>query len=286
MPFPGVRRALQEGAHLGLWRHIELDKPQQIPLNDIMLLGAWHPQYEQLLVARKPRWGVLWTSSPGEMDMAGAEIGQRGVEVEYLHRILQDPRISFIWFGDPALAQMFPDKGFYAPYPLHIPPSAPREEPQPPGYATLFCPNTLKKNTFSQLLAAQILHDQMGLSLETNIPISWLISLPAQVHGWLPDREYQRVLGGSRLNLCCSWAETFSFQAAEAALLGVPSLGTRTIPWLPEWAICDEPNSPTAIAAQARDILERPHAGEELRTRLVEWAERASGELARAIQAL
>jgi len=220
------------------------------------------------------------------MDLAGADIGMKHVECHQLQWILREPRINWVWFGDPALARLFPEKGFYAPYPLHIPPSAAREEPQRPGYATLFCPATLKKNLLNQQMPAQLIYQQLGPTLQTNCPIPPLLTLPAQVHSWLPDREYQRVLGGSRLNLACSWAETFSYQAAEAALLGVPSLGTRTIPWLPEWAICDEPNSPTAIAAQARDILERPHAGEELRTRLVEWAERANGELARAMHAL
>lgn len=277
---------LQEGEKLGLWRHWEITAwrsgESERAAADVWLLGAWHPGYEAILPELQGRVGVLWTSSVGEMDMAGVETGQRRVEVEYLHRILQDDRISFIWFGDRSLAQLFPQKGIYAPYPLALPATLPPVvEPQPPGYMTLMCPNTLKKNQLNQLVAARMLYQQSRITLATNLAIPKLLQShwDADSYEWLPDAEYKLLLAGARLNLCCSWAETFSYQSAEAALMGVPSVGTRTIPWLPDWAVCDEPNTPIAIAAKARDVLARPHAREEIRQHLLGYAEMANRHL-------
>ena len=42
--YPGVNAVFRHGAALGLWEHIDLEI--ELPENDLVILGAWHPWYE------------------------------------------------------------------------------------------------------------------------------------------------------------------------------------------------------------------------------------------------
>lgn len=236
-----------------------------IPDADIYILAAWHSAYEQLL-GLGGKTGVLWTSSAGEMDF-------EPVEQEYLRRIREDPRISFIWFGDPSLAKIYPEKGFYAPYPMDVdgvnPPNVEKK-----NIVTLFCPTGPKKNILNQLLAVKLVQSSTKLTLHTNVQgyeslFNDVRGIDAIRHEWLPDVEYRSLLASAKVNLACSWCETFNYNVAEAALLGTVSVTSGSVP-LPGLRVAF-PNSPVFIAEQIincmKDLYKENILG-EIRPRL------------------
>lgn len=281
-PFPGVTQVLRHGRDLGLWDLTVLgDGEVGVRDADLYLLGAWHPIYEEVLHAlsanRKSKFVVLWTSSAGE-------VGLEPVELEFLRGILADERIARVWFGHRPLAQAFSEKGFYAPYPVRLPSAEPAPALEEERTMTLFCPPTLKKNLFSNQVAASLLAQRGGLVLETNCPVPEVLArrLPHRQYDWLPEERYRPLLAASRLNLCASWCETLNYQSLEAAFLGVPNVGSRAIPWLPAWA-CAEPSDPMSIARTGEDVLGR---GPEQRVQALAWAEWANVEARLAMERL
>ena len=241
LPFPGVRRVGEEGKKLGLWELVIIEGERiNIPAADTYILGSWHPAYSQLL-GLNGKIGILVTSSAGELDM-------EPIEQEWLHQILIDPRISFIWFGSESLSQVFPEKSFFAPYPLSADIKPPDIQKQ--NIITLFCPTGFKKNIYSQLCALAIIQRQRNLTLHTNVQgYNHILSMLDCVrHGWLPTEDYHRLLASARVNLACSWCETFNYNVAEAGLLGTPSVVSPTIDWypLPELMV-KNPNDPLEI---------------------------------------
>ena len=224
-PFPGVSRVFEEGEKLGLWTFHLVERETDIPPADTYILGAWSPAYDAMLSRLSGKVGVLWTSSAGEMDL-------EPVEIEMLRHVLRDPRIDFIWFGDQSLGKMW-DKGFYCPYPLDY-----RPEPScdPQRVISLWAPGTLKKNLLNQLLAVSAFQGEgNSVKLYTNVsldPIRRLgITLDAVEFGWLDRKRYHEILRRSLVNLSTSWAETFSYQMAEATMLGVPTVSSSAIRW-------------------------------------------------------
>lgn len=271
-----MSRVFEEGEKLGLWRFVRMEGPRvTIPSARAYILGAWHPQYQQLLGAEKT--GVLWTSSAGEMEMEPVEIG-------YLGGILHDPRIGFIWFGDPSLAKVYPQKGFYAPYPLSPDLEIPQVEKR--HAVALFNPGGLKKNNLNQLLAVALAQrEDPDLVLETNLggyrDLMDRLGIRYHLHPWLPREQYHRVLASCRMNLAVSWAETFNYQVAEAGLLGVPSVVSPTVP-LPGFRVQD-PNNPLNIAL----VLHNPPSiFKDIRERTLEVAEHHNQALREALARL
>jgi glycosyltransferase involved in cell wall biosynthesis len=250
VPFPGAKRPLEEGAKLGLWSFTLLDEnTREITSADIYILAAWHPSYEQLLNLGDKR-GVLWTSSAGEMDFTP-------IERQYLWEILLDPRIDFVWFGAKGLAEAFPQKGFYAPYPLSCdlqPLQVVKED-----IATLFCPTKPSKNIYNQLCSMKIVLREWELVLHTNIEGYNEILKDMNVvryDYWLPTSQYHNLLARAKVNLAVSWAETFNYQVAEALMLGTQSVISQTIP-IPGHYVTD-PNYAQGIANLILWILEHP----------------------------
>jgi len=242
VPFPGAKRPLEEGKKLDMWDFVLMEGPRvNIPNVDVYILGAWHPAYQDLLgLSTESKVGVMWTSSAGEMDF-------EPVEQEYLKRIREDPRISFIWFGDSSLAKVYPEKGFYAPYPMDVDgiecPHVKKRD-----MVTLFCPTGPKKNILNQLLAMKLVQQEKKLTLHTNVQGYDVIlkDLGCVRHGWLPQWEYEGWIASAKVNLACSWCETFNYNVAEAALLGTISVTSPTVP-IPGMMVSN-PNSPVHIA--------------------------------------
>ena len=247
VPFPGAKRPLEEGAKLGFWEFVEITEGNvRIPRADIYILAAWHPIYERLLSLG--RVGVLWTSSAGEMDF-------EPVEQRYLASILQDTRIEFVWFGDPSLASLYSQKGFHAPYPMMLGVSEGGADKS--DVITLFCPTTQKKNIFNQLLGVYIFQRTGGkATLHSNVRgyDDVFDLLRVERHHWLPDAEYRALIQSAKVNLACSWAETFNYNVAEAGMLGTPSIISSTVP-LPGHVVRN-PNSPNDIAVALHRCLE------------------------------
>ncbi len=257
-PFPGVIRVGQEGQKLGLWDLLVLDPltQQRLPLADCYILGAWHPQEYpdilDILVEQKKQVGVCWTSGPGE-------VGLEMEEMSFLRTILDDQRISFIWFGSKALAEIFPEKGFFAPYPLAIPLEMPPQTEK--GLTmTLLCPSTAKKNIFNNLLAAQVLQRRRGLMLVTNVDPRILAFFSRGLNSyapsmWIRQPEYEGFLRESQINLAVSWSETFSYQVAEACMAGAPSVVAKTTWWMPPEFKVEDPNNPLELAHRAETVI-------------------------------
>jgi len=274
--YPGARRPLEEGAKLGLWDFVLLEGGRvDIPPADIFILAAWHQSYSQLLGLGK--MGVLWTSSAGEMDF-------EPVESQWLGDILNDPRISFVWFGDRSLAAAFPQKGFYCPYPLDVslePPKVAKED-----IITLFCPSGPKKNLANQLLAVGLAQREAKLTLHTNIQgYDSMLSLVDHVkHPWLPQEEYYRLLASAKVNLAVSWCETWNYNVAEAGLCNTASVTSPTIP-VPGLVV-ENANSPLDIANGILQIASAStEMGEKARSEVIKFAKARNDELKHILQA-
>jgi len=270
VPFPGARRPLEEGAKLGLWSFTLLnEQTREIPAADTYIMAAWSPAYERLL-SYGDRRGILWTSSAGEMDFMP-------IERQYLWEIMMDPRIDFVWFGDRGLAEAFPGKGFYAPYPLSCdlqPPQVAKED-----ICTLFCPTKASKNIYNMLLAMKIVQRKQKLTLHTNIEGYEEILHDLDVvryNYWLPTPQYHNLLARAKVNLAVSWAETFNYQVAEALLLGTASIISHTIP-VPGITVSG-PNDPEDIAEIIHHYALAPEyyaqeLRQELKTKSSQWNE-------------
>lgn len=281
-PFPGVSRVLEEGEKLGLWRFIRLgDDPEvRLPEADCFLLGAWHPDYPELVKLLPPgaRVGVLWTSSMGEMGFEPSEIAA-------LSGLLNNPKVEFIWCGDPAVGALRPPKTFYAPYPLVVEDHRRRDLPKRDAM-TLFCPATLKKNLHNQVLAAALVQRESGLVLYTNVPLDnnlvEMLQIRVVRYSWLPRGQYHEVLQAAKLNFAVSFAETLNYQCAESVMLGTPSVVSPTIPFLATQGISKvtNPNDPVEIARVALGLVSNLAEAAELQLEcLQDYARTANARL-------
>lgn len=231
LPFPGVIRVGEEGEKLGLWDLITVTEGNvTLPRAGTVIFGAWSSVYDRILSVFDGTIGVCWTSSVVEVDL-------EPVELAFLHQIVRDPRIDWIWFGDPSWAEAV-DKGFYAPYPVKV-----EERPAQPkrDIVTLFTPGKPKSNVLNQLLGVAIAQKDYfppGLELHTNLAAIPPLPLPLKVNqrGWMPRNEYHELLASARVNLCVSHGETFSYQVAEATMLGTPSIVSEAVSWAPDLA--------------------------------------------------
>lgn len=254
-PYPGVRRVFEEGEKVGLmdvW--VVGEGPKGIGWEqEVIILGSWNSDYASIVdtLKKEKKIGVLWTSSMGE-------VGLEGAELQLLWEVVNNKDISFIWFGDRSLGRLF-DKGFYAPYPLDykLSPIQPKQ-----NIVTLFCPPTLKKNIYNQLVAIKFLQErEKELILHTNIPLDKslieFLGLRCVVHPWMQRRQYDELLASSRLNFAVSFAETFNYQCAEAIMLGTPCIVSSTVRLITSGTVWDN-NSPEKICDTALDILYTP----------------------------
>lgn len=235
---------MQEGEKLNWWEFVHLDGQEAIiPIADTYIFAAWDPIYDKVIeyiVPEKSKVISLWTSSVGEMDF-------EPIERSFLSHIIQHPRISHVWFGDTSLARTNGPKGFWAPYPIRIVKGQPEEYPKK-NYITMFCPSGPKKNILNQLTAIRILQETEDLELYTNVNgyDDILALMKCRKFGWLEKIEYQSKMMASRLNMACSWAETYNYNVAEAALLDTVSVTSNTVP-ISSLRIKD-PNDPLEIA--------------------------------------
>jgi glycosyltransferase involved in cell wall biosynthesis len=273
-------RVLQEGQKLGYWSLHDVYAPKfKVPFSedpdekDIFLFGAWHPAYDALFdIIKNARpdaiKGVLWTSSAAEV---GFELREHG----YLRHIIESSDVDFIWFGDKDLVGLC-DKAFHARYPLVYGPHDPAEKQDT---ITLFAPTTVKKNLFNQLLAIHYLQERRpDLHLRTNLDPDFIFSLPFTIRhramGWLPATKYADVLRHSQLNFAVSWAETFCYQVAEAAMLGTPSVLGCQLPWLSyDRDFFADPADVGNIVEKAEYVLDNREAvTQRLRDELFAWS--------------
>ena len=285
LPFPGVSRVFEEAQKLNMLKLVVVDGEIALPPARVYILGAWAPIYSVLLsyLPADSKVGILWTSSCGELSL-------EPIEQDYLSQIDINPRIKFIWFGDPSLAQVYSEKGFYAPYPLKTDVEVPHVEKQ--NIVTLFCPPTLKKNILVQLVAITLLQRTYNIILHTNVPIdprfAERIGLKFTVHPWMQREEYDKLIASSKLNFAVSLAETLNYQSAEAALLGTASVVSHSIPWMKNSSlpIVQNANDPLEIALVAGAKLDTQQAGQRAREVVLRYFEHANTEARFALSRL
>lgn len=289
--FPGVVKSLKHGVDLGLWDLTVIGEgPIQIPKADAYILGAWHDCYFQLLnrLPEKSRVAVLWASSAGEMDL-------EPIEVLSLTRLLEIKRVDCIFFSTHALADSF-EKGVYFPYPIHLTVPLCRKAAKKEDIITLFCPPTLKKNIFNQLLAVKAIQKHFKglgrkMELHTNlksyeIVMGWL-GLDFKMHGWLPENDYFSMLSRAKCNLGVSWAESFNYQVLEAALCNTFSVVSSAVWWYPEKSlVVANPNEPKNISEKILECIEKSESTQitGLLKQTVEMAKKRNADLNRTLK--
>ena len=215
--YPGVSAVLRNGKSLGYWEFMHLG--EEVPPNDLLLLGAWHPAYEDLL--KKYKCVVYLTSTVAQMEFSVNSVELNQVECIRIH--LAEKRIKAALSGWPDVVSMFPDaKSLYCPYPFDTRPyESFKAEQKILNSVGLFSTYEPRKNISNQLLAAL----NAGVELHTNLPLTGRFIFP---YGWLPEAEYHRILSRLMASLHCGFAESFCYAAAEALLLGtLPIVSTQ-----------------------------------------------------------
>ena len=253
--YPGVNAVFRHGAALGLWTHLHLE--DTIPENDFVILGAWHPSYEEYL--DKHRCVVYLTSTFGQMEFSNNQI-----EIQYIPmfiELLNKNRIKAILAGWKEVADYFNDrvkeKSFYCPYPFseaylkEIKEGAFIKEPNSVG---IFLPCAPRKNTFNQLLAAV----KSGMKIYTNLPYNFENPNINKIE-WLSNEEYFLFISRLTLTLHCTFTESFSYAAAESLMLGtlpIVSLQISENLNLPHNLICYQCDSVSNILSKIEGIKE------------------------------
>lgn len=227
--FPGVGALLEHLKAVAGVRRLTPGEYPSVPEGATVIFGAWHPSYRDLLFFGPPRRrGILWTSSAGEMELNG-----QGVEIAQLSRILrwlENGTLDFLLCTDPKLARCFdhPRVG-HLPCPVAPELVRPRGAEKVDGIG-LFCPAKPSKNVFPQLLAVRLFQRRHpGFRLHTNLRshagVIEQLGIDAEIHGWMPRRQYLELLESMRVNLQVELCgDYFNYQAVEAGLLGVPSV--------------------------------------------------------------
>ncbi len=248
--YVGVRRVFEDGASLGLWKFQPLETIS-LPLEaDLVIWGGNHPTYHLFLGrVSQPQW-LLWTSPLLQTELAG-------VEMEHLLYYLREPRISKIWFGETAAAGLFPNKGFYAPYPVHVEsvrPSGPHEKN---GIAFHVPFGNKNKNVYAQLGAVKIFQEthpdvllQTGGMLPEQKRFADAIGLKYEDVGWKTGADYYDCLHSARMTVHVSLSESFGYGVMDSLLLDTPSLVSPAVSWVPRGLglVCPNPSSPVDLA--------------------------------------
>ncbi len=212
--YPGVSAVFRHGEALGLWKHVYFE--DNIPENDLLILGAWHPAYRGLL--EKYNCAVYLTSTFGQM-----EFSDNQVEVTWIPELITETKkngIKVILAGWESVAGYFKkktdEKAFYCPYPFsedHLA-EIPRLVKNPYSIG-IFLPCSPRKNTLNQILAA----DYSGLTVYTNLPYDFQNGRINKIK-WLENQKYFELISSLKFTLHCTFTESFSYGAAESLLLG------------------------------------------------------------------
>ncbi len=208
--YPGVSAVFKHGEKLGLWEYRNVRR--ELPKNDLVILGAWHYHYKKYL--EDNQCVVYLTSTFGQM-----EFSYQGIEIDNLgeiERLLKEGKIKAILAGWPDVAEYFQsEKAFYCPYPFSEEYILKQTKQETKEYDSIgiFLPNSPRKNTFNQILAA--INSKM--KIYTNLPYD----CPGiKTVGWLPNPEYYSLISKLAITLHCTFTESFSYAAAESIVLG------------------------------------------------------------------
>lgn len=204
----------------------------------LLVFGGWSAIYEIFLTSLKKekiRFGMYWTSSPGQVDISG--------EVDILPFLIKDSRIKHRLFANREFALSLSrhvGNVDYLPDTLVLPLSNRKtgEKREKNMIISLFCSpfEYKRKNILNALLAVSMLKNDYllylnGLSKNKYYKI-FLQSLNIRYRdfGWMAEKKYQDTLEAIDLGLQVSFAETFNHVVAEHILRGVPVITSHMVP--------------------------------------------------------
>ncbi|MBI3767580.1 MAG: glycosyltransferase [Deltaproteobacteria bacterium] len=156
------------------------------------------------------------------------------------------------------------------------------------------------KNTYCQLAAVMLARDtgEAPIRVATNFASPLLtrfaayLAIPLQETGSMERTAFARFLDGVALGLCVSLSESFSYNAIELMIAGIPTVFGPTLSWA--WSsaelvsLCgvEDPGAIEQIAQRVRTLLAEPatyrraaHVGWEVAAETVEANHRRAREL-------
>lgn len=224
--FVGVSSVFKHFVSLGLGKFVPTQQltPELIKQADFLLLGAWHPSYNDLIKLPIKK-GILLTSS-----ILQIELTPNMIELQYLNYILsllKEDKINYLFCGSPNLYEAIKlfetqkeENIYYFPYPynthlfyeyvgnnkiLHS--------------CGMFFPTHSRKNVLNQLFAFRLANLVKGeLSLHTNTKLQ--IKGNVFYYIWLNDDAYYDLLSKIYLNLHVTVAESWCYAVADSIYLG------------------------------------------------------------------
>jgi hypothetical protein len=302
--FPGTNQALTALAHAThKIRHLTLAdaKPNGPEARFIMehleeirpktvILGGWSTHYEPIVRhfrRRGPFWAVYWTSSAGQMEMAG--------EMEPYLRVLDDERIGAILYADAhlassALAALKPSDVFpVCVMPMPKPLSAKmRRTRKRRSVLSLFCSarEAPRKNVLTTLLALADLEQDFVLHLNglaRQPPYERLLErlrIPHRDFGWMERDCYDRAVAQVDVGLQVSLSESHNQVVTDHALRGIPVIASEMVPALRrispslrERLVVHNPDDAHELREKIEYLLARPatrvRLGSALRSEIV-----------------
>lgn len=254
--FPGVRAVLRHVESLGLGKMIgdisgTGSLQYLIKEDDTVIFGAWDQSYALPLMRLKCKKAILWTSSPGQMEMSPGS-----VEIEMWARILkmqEQGKLDEVYVISREMSDAFKLTHFPAPFDIKLYEKYKivHFEDKIPYSIGLFIPSAsnVRKNFYNQKIAVKMVQRQN--------PDAKLISNSS---GWIERQEdYLDLLSSVMVNLHVTHSESFCYQAAEAIALGTISLVSPCIQenlGLGTPFVVHNPDSPSRMALWIQDILE------------------------------
>lgn len=250
--YPGVNAVFRHGAALGLWEHINLKT--ELPKNDFVILGAWHPSYEEYL--DKHQCTVYLTSTFAQMEFSHnqIEITNQGT----IQKLLQDNRIKAVLSGwqdtSDFLTEYFPARSFYCPYPFSeefITSQVLQVEKSKEKEIGIFLPFAPRKNILNQILAAS----SSGLKTYTNLPFDSLKNIHKVE--WLSEMNLYTFISKVTMTLHCTFTESFCYSTAESLVLGtipIVSIQIADNLGLTESIVCKQVDSVKTIKEKILEI--------------------------------
>lgn len=208
--FVGVSAVLTHGAKLGYWKHIFLG--DEVPENDILLLGAWHPEYWKLL--DKYNCGAYITSTIGQMEFSWEQVELH--QLDAIRELYKAEKLKFALVGWRDVLWTFNkrERVFYCPYPFYFKDIEEiKTKDKFPKSVGIYLPNSPRKNLMNQYLAAKACSTEIYTNLnfgDKNIHYT----------GWLERTTYLNLLSRLTTTLHCTYTESFSYAAAESLVAG------------------------------------------------------------------
>ena len=281
--FPGVSRVFKELQKLGLSTHIEItgNEFKLPPETDILILGAWIPEYVQILEQVDfDNIGILWTSTIAQSEMSGIEISY----INQIYDLLENGHIEFVWFGDKSWLSMFDlDGAFYIPYPITLSEKIDVEKDKNTNNISLFCPSHPRKNIINQLIAVKKAQEKNFITLNTNNltpeyeKFARKLELNCNSFQWLEQEEYLNKVASMDLGLQVSHVgvESFNYVVIDHMCQNIPTVMSRSIyenyysvvgeSWLEKYMCVENPCDTDEIAEKITDCLENEKIGQVCR---------------------